>query len=72
LELVLAIKKFICYENNCFSISRHIFFQIAMKNGVIQKWGLVEFQNSSEAETTMDLLNGQLVNGHPIRVQVIK
>ena len=41
-----------------------------MKNGVIQRWGLVEFQKSCEAETTMDMLNGQLVNGQPIRVQV--
>jgi RNA recognition motif-containing protein len=42
-----------------------------MKSGVIQRWGLVEFQSSSEAETTLDLLNGQLINGQPIRVQVI-
>ncbi len=41
-----------------------------MKSGVIQRWGLVEFQSSSEAETTLDLLNGQLINGQPIRVQV--
>ncbi len=41
-----------------------------MKNGVIQRWGLVEFQTSSEAETTLNQINGQLVNGQPIRVQV--
>jgi len=42
-----------------------------MKNGVIQRWGLVEFQTSTEAETTLNQINGQLVNAQPIRVQVI-
>ena len=41
-----------------------------MKSGVIQRWGLVEFSTSSEAEMTQQLLNGHLINGKPIRVQV--
>lgn len=41
-----------------------------MKSGVIQSWGLVEFSTSSEAEMTQQLLNGHLINGKPIRVQV--
>jgi hypothetical protein len=47
-----------------------LFFQIAMKSGVIQRWGLVEFSTSAEAERTHQLLNGHLINGKPIRVQV--
>jgi RNA recognition motif-containing protein len=45
-------------------------FQIAIKSGVIQRWGLVEFESSLQAETTRDLLNGHLINGKPLRVQV--
>ena len=44
--------------------------QIAIKNGVIHNWGLVEYQTSQEAEATMQALQGcLLVDGHPIRVQ---
>ena len=44
-------------------------FQIAMKNGVIQKWGLVEFKSSSEAEETLSQLNGHDLHGHKVRIQ---
>ena len=41
-----------------------------MKNGVIQSWGLVEYQSSEDAEKTLELLNGhELRDGHKIRVQ---
>lgn len=32
--------------------------QIAMKNGVLQNWGLVEFKSAEEAEETLQKLNG--------------
>ena len=41
-----------------------------MKNGVIQKWGLVEFNTGEEAETTLEKINGhEIVAGNNIRVQ---
>ena len=41
-----------------------------MKNGVIQKWGLVEFNTSEEAETTLEKINGhEIIAGNNIRVQ---
>ena len=43
-------------------------FQIAMRNGVIQDWGLVEFFDSEEAEKTQEELNGYNLKGHNIRV----
>ncbi|TRY75631.1 hypothetical protein TCAL_09736 [Tigriopus californicus] len=43
--------------------------QIAIKNGVIQKWGLVEFTSCEEAETTLEKMNGHILHGHKIRVQ---
>lgn len=43
--------------------------QIAIKNGVIQKWGLVEFQSSQEAEQTLESLLGRTLQGKPFRVQ---
>jgi len=36
---------------------------------MIQRWGLVEFDSSDDAEATLELLDGYLVNGNPIRVQ---
>merc|ERR1719483_299166 len=42
--------------------------QIAMRNGVIQDWGLVEFFDSEEAEKTQEELNGYNLKGHNIRV----
>ena len=44
-------------------------FQIALKNGIIQNWGLVEFNTAEEAQATMDALNGHSLQGHKIRVQ---
>ena len=44
-------------------------FQIAIKNGVIHNWGLVEFQTSQEAEDTFQALQGQCIQDQPIRVQ---
>ena len=44
--------------------------QIAMKNGVIQQWGLVEFKTSEEAETTRERIDGhEIAAGHRLRVQ---
>uniref|UniRef100_A0A0K2U9B3 RRM domain-containing protein n=1 Tax=Lepeophtheirus salmonis TaxID=72036 RepID=A0A0K2U9B3_LEPSM len=44
--------------------------QIAMKNGVIQNWGLVEFQRSQDAERTLLAMNGyEIIPGSKIRVQ---
>ncbi|QQP39030.1 Uncharacterized protein FKW44_019784, partial [Caligus rogercresseyi] len=42
--------------------------QIAMKNGVIQNWGLVEFFDHEEAEETRDRMNGVRIHNTPIRV----
>uniref|UniRef100_A0A0K2V4V9 RRM domain-containing protein n=2 Tax=Lepeophtheirus salmonis TaxID=72036 RepID=A0A0K2V4V9_LEPSM len=42
--------------------------QIAMKNGVIQNWGLVEFFDHVEAEETRDFMNGCKIHNTPIRV----
>lgn len=42
--------------------------QIAMRNGVIQDWGLVEFFDSEEAEKTQEELNGYNLKGHNMRV----
>jgi hypothetical protein len=42
--------------------------QIAMRNGVIQDWGLVEFFDSEEAEKTQEELNGYNLKGYNIRV----
>ena len=50
-------------ESNYFS------FQIAIKNGLIHNWGLVEFQTSQEAETTLEALQGENIQGKPVRVQ---
>ena len=62
--------RFISRENDLAYPSTFFKFQIAMKSGVIQRLGLVEFSTSSEAEMTQQLLNGHLINGKPIRVQV--
>ncbi|RXG54874.1 Ribonucleoprotein PTB-binding 2, partial [Armadillidium vulgare] len=42
--------------------------QIAMMQGSIQNWGLVEFNSPEEAEETRNLLNGYKLQGQPIRV----
>jgi len=43
--------------------------QIAQKNGVIQEWGLVEYNSAEEAETTMDALHDATLDETKIRVQ---
>jgi len=43
--------------------------QIAQKNGVIQEWGLVEYNSAQEAETTMDALHDAMLDDTKIRVQ---
>jgi len=43
--------------------------QIAQKNGVIQEWGLVEYNSAEEAETTMDALHDATLDDTKIRVQ---
>jgi hypothetical protein len=39
--------------------------QIAVKNGVVQKWGLVEFKTAEDAEAV--LTSGLQLRGQPIR-----
>jgi len=43
--------------------------QIAQKNGVLQEWGLVEYNSAEEAETTMDALHDAMLDDTKIRVQ---
>ncbi|XP_063876953.1 ribonucleoprotein PTB-binding 1-like [Scylla paramamosain] len=43
--------------------------QIAMKNGALQDWGLVEFLEAEDAEETVYCLNNYKIRGHSIRVQ---
>ena len=43
--------------------------QIAQKHGVLQNWGLVEFDTAQQAEATMEALRGATLDGHPVRVQ---
>ena len=43
--------------------------QIAQKHGVLQKWGLVEFDTAEQAEATMEALKGATLDGQPVRVQ---
>ena len=44
--------------------------QIAIKNGVIHNWGLVEYQTSQDAEATMQALEGETIDGQTkLRVQ---
>jgi len=42
--------------------------QIAMKNGILQNWGLVEFFDNQDAERTQQELDGYILNGSHIRV----
>lgn len=39
-----------------------------MPKGVIQDWGLVEFFDPADTETTQTRLNGYCLRGHCIRV----
>ena len=43
--------------------------QIAQKNGVLQDWGLVEFNTTEEAENTMESCRDAKLDDIPIRVQ---
>jgi RNA recognition motif-containing protein len=52
-----------------FSVVRNPpYCQIAMRNGCIQDWGLVEFFDAGEAEQTQERMNGYSLAGHRIRV----
>ncbi len=42
--------------------------QIVMVKGVIQDWGLVEFEGQADAEETQRRTNGYLLQGYPLRV----
>ena len=44
-------------------------YQIGMRNGVLQSWGLVEFFDAMQAELTQEKLNGHQINGTKIKVQ---
>ena len=43
--------------------------QIAQKHGVLQPWGLVEYNTGQEAEATVEALRGATLDGQPVRVQ---
>ncbi|XP_063601909.1 ribonucleoprotein PTB-binding 1-like [Penaeus indicus] len=43
--------------------------QIAMRNGALQDWGLVEFINAEDAEETQSSLHNYVLRGQRIRVQ---
>jgi len=43
--------------------------QIAQKNGILQSWGLVEFNSWEEAEQTVDALVGANLDDTPVRIQ---
>ena len=54
----------------CFAHDYQIFcLQIAQKNGVIQDWGLVEYNSAEEAENTMAALHDAMLDETKIRVQ---
>jgi hypothetical protein len=42
-----------------------LLFQIAVKNGVVQDWGLVEFKTAEDAEVVVN--SRVLLRGQPIR-----
>ena len=46
-----------------------LMWQIALKHGVIQDWGLVEFNKAEEAEMTLESLNNYNIGGYKLRVQ---
>ena len=43
--------------------------QIAVKNGVVQSWGLVEYKGREEAEAVVESLAGEHIRGQPFRKQ---
>ena len=43
--------------------------QIAQKHGVLQNWGLVEFDTAEQAEATMEAVKGATLDEVPVRVQ---
>lgn len=43
--------------------------QIAMRNGALQDWGLVEYTSGEDAEETQNTLNNYQLRGHNLRVQ---
>jgi len=45
-----------------------VWFQIALKNGCPQDWGLIEFLGEDEAEKTQQSLNGYILHGRRIRI----
>merc|ERR1712123_407060 len=57
------------FRNQFSVIKKPPYCQIALRNGVIQDWGLVEFFDSGEAELTQEEMNGHSLSpGHKIRV----
>jgi len=51
------------------SIVNPPYCQIAQKNGVLQDWGLVEFNTAEQAESTMETLSNAMLDEIPIRIQ---
>ena len=56
------------FRNIFSTIKNPPYCQIAMKNGVIQNWGLVEFFDAETAELTQEKVQGHELNGFKIRV----
>ena len=51
------------HQERLMKLVSHFRLQIAMKNGVIQPWGLVEFKTAEEAEETRERLDGAIIGG---------
>jgi len=51
------------------SIVNPPYCQIAQKNGVLQDWGLVEYNTAQEAEDTMETLKNAKLDDIPVRIQ---
>ena len=49
-------------------VSKPALCNVATVKGVVQDWGLVEFQSAADAEATQTRLNGAVLQGHRIRV----
>ena len=67
---------FFCWEYvSHFFVSKKIILvitiyslQIALRGGAPQDWGLVEFSNHTQAESTMRQMNNAILHGAKIRV----
>ena len=56
------------FRNIFSAVKNPPYCQIAMKNGVIQNWGLVEFFDAESAEMTQQQVQGRDLQGYKMRV----